>query len=183
MRLYIANATRQVVDFIYRPTHDGGPAQQNFRKQQISPGGQVRLPEDFSSPEIDSIVGQHAIYGFISVDDVPRSKPFVGICYAIDKEIKLPTIQELFAHNLEVLQERGRKIREDAAVVVHDQIANGLGDGSTGVKSVELSVVEDKPGTTRSGIEEELGTGSPIAEGVRVDKTAEPPARGTRRRK
>lgn len=175
MRLYIANATKQVHDFIYRL-----PESPNAHKQQIEIGGQIVLAQELNSLDIDAVIEQHALYGLVKADEIDRARAFTGMCYSVDKPVSLPNIQKLFLVNHNALLERGQEIRKAAAVAVESQLQNNLGENA-GLGAVEMSVVEETSGSTRSGIDDQNAS-APIAEGVRVTRSAEPP-KGARRRR
>jgi len=150
--MFIANCTMQVQDFQYRT-----PESQKIRQQMIPILGQVQLSGDLNTPEIDFIVEQHAPYGLVHVKDVDRTKPFVGTCYDVDKRIDVEKIRVAHAHNQEVLTERGKEIRKEAAVVINDSLEKESKD----LLGLELSIVED----TKTGKDVEVN------ERIKVDRT------------
>lgn len=175
MKMYIANCTAQVHDFIYRVVES--PA---LRTQKIEIYGQIVVSGNLTDKDVDFIVEQHARYGLIPVSEIDRTRPFIGMCYQVDKPIEVAKIRRAIEHNRDVLQERGVELRKEAAIAVNNKLEEQLTDGrgnpiGTALTALEMSVVEENPG--------QLETHKPIAEGVRVSRTETPgPSRGRRRR-
>lgn len=147
--MYIANCTNQIQMFVYRPL--GVPAIPNATSmQEIQVGGQEKLPDNNMTPEeIDYIVEQHARYGMVRVDEIDRSKPFIGLCWDT-KPISISKIRTAFEHNQKVLTVRGEKLRQQAAVAVSEniekQILNTPPDQRPvrGLNAIDLSVIEEE---------------------------------------
>ena len=157
MKLYVANCTQQVQDFVYRTVE-----MPSARTQRIEIGGQVRLSGDFSTPQVDSIIDQHRKYGLVRVDEIDRTKPFIGVCVSIDKPVDVEKIKVALQHNVAVLEERGREIREHAAVAVNNAWEEQMGGGQ--LSKLEMSFVE----------EDAAGKQAEIAAGVRVTRAETP---------
>ena len=155
MKLIIANCTQQNHDFLYRTIES-----KSVRMQPIPIGGQAVISGELTSEDIDYIISQHAQYGMVRVDEVDRTKPFIGLCYSIDKPIPVERLRIALAHNNSVLVERGRKIRQEAAIAVSDV----LEQQTTGLQALEMSIVEQP----KDGSEPEIN------EGVRVSRTEAP---------
>lgn len=171
-KMYIGNASQQLVKFAYRTPESGG-----VRTQDIPIGGQIQLSGDLSTSEIDCIIDQHKKYGLISVSEVDRSKMFSGLCYSVDRPISASILQRAVAKNMDTLVERGKEIRRDAALVVNNGLEAELEERKLGgLAKLEMSVVEeDSP--LRVG-------GEKIAEGFRVTKDGDgdpAPRNGARR--
>ncbi len=169
--LYIANATKQEHTFAYRlPERVGEPILQPIRA-----GGQVRISGDLNQIQIDAIIEHHRIYGMISVEEAARVKEFAGLCYSIDKPISFEKLTQMVEHNDDVLTERGKKMRAEAAVATNEQleqqiIENRMPDR---LQSLEMSVEE---------VDRDQRDPTPgLAEGVRVTRTAPAPTRSRRR--
>ena len=163
MKMWVANTTKQSHDFIYRLPETPAP-----RMQQIAIGSQIQISGrsggELDSSEIDSIIAQHRKYGLIAVDEVDRSKPFIGLVYSTDRPVPIEKLRRALIHNDEVLVERGVETRKEAAIAVN----NAIDEQSQGLKAVELSVVE---ATSGNGPEHK-----PISEGVRVEPDPTTPA-------
>jgi hypothetical protein len=166
--MYIVNCTQQVQDFVYRVVESGG-----VRSQQIAIGGYIQVSGDLNQPQIDGIIRQHARYGMVAEADVDRTKEFIGLYYTLDKLPKLTKIYDAITHNVEVLNERGRRNREEAAIVTSAAIEQSIPAGS--LKELEMSVVEEK----RDG--REVTEDPSIAEGFRITRDHKgPPVPETR---
>ena len=156
-KLYVANCTKQDSDFAYRTTRGG-----KLIMQKIHVGRQVKLAGDLTGAEIAYIIDQHAKYGFVSVRDIDRTKPFIGLCYD-DKPIQVDAIRQALAHNDAVLLERGRKTREGAAVDTHQAVEQQL-EGASKLDTLEVAIEEEKKDSTE---------GEVLREEVLVDTTAD----------
>lgn len=162
MKLYIGNATRQLQDFTYRL-----PEVPGVRNQMILIGGQIAISGDLNKRQIDAIIDQHEPYGLVAIEDIDRTRPFVGLCYSVDREIVPGAIEKLMRHNTGVLVERGKSLRVAAAVVEENRISNQLSDNDMRpLRNFEMSVVEENPQPSADGTE-------PVAEGFRIKREAE----------
>jgi hypothetical protein len=148
--LYVANASKQKHDFIYRI-----PEETSIRRQQIPAGGQITVYQPNASLEIvRAIVDQHLKYGLVDVADIDRRKPFVGICFSLDKPIKVDKIMQADEHNAGVLQEASLEARKLSAAALHNSI-NQATSGAVQIESLELEVVEQN-GPTEPGLNERV---------------------------
>lgn len=161
MKLYIANATRQIQDFVYRLPEQISP----FR-QTIPVGTQVRIArDDLTIAEIDYIVKQHARYGLVRADEVDRTKPFIGMCYAIDKPVQSTRLLSAMEHNMDVLTLRGQENRKMAAIVANESLdRQANAERIANLEEMELTIVEEGKGPT---------TGPKVNEGILVSRNAE----------
>ena len=161
--LYVANTTRQFHDFVYRIPGAGA----RVRVQKIPPGEQVRIHEKDAPPqEIDSIVEQHSRYGLLPVAEIDRRRPYVGLCYSIDKPINVEKLIVGIGTNDDAAVARAKQARKEAAVAASVAIQE---DGGPGLESIEVEVI-------REGRDVE-----PFAEGVEVSREPNKP-RDRRRR-
>lgn len=149
--MYVGNGTKQVQSFCYRLPEGKAVT------VTISMGGQIKIPGNLSAMDIDAIVDQHSKYGLVRTDEIDRTQPFIGLCYSIDKPISIAQISRVLDHNDEVLTERGKVIREEAAVALNSAIEQNTG---VAFDNLELSVIEQP----KSAGDE----GPKFAEGVRV---------------
>jgi hypothetical protein len=164
MKMYVTNCTQQSQDFTYRL-----PEAPGAMRQTIPIGGYIRISGDLNQPQIDAIVKQHARYGMVAESEVDRTKAFIGLYYTVDREPRVGRMYEAIAHNVDVLEERGRNLRMEAAIVTNNVIRENSPPGS--LRELEMSVVEE-----RSGGKEVIDNPS-IAEGVRVTNDHQgPPA-------
>jgi hypothetical protein len=166
--LYVANASKQKHDFIYRI-----PEETSIRRQQIPAGGQITVYQPNTSIEIlRAIVDQHLKYGLVDVADIDRRKPFVGVCFSFDKPIKVDKIMQADEHNAGVLQQASLEARKLSAAALHNSINQATG-GAAQVESLELEVVEQN-GPTEPGLNERVTV-------TRDGNEAPPPRRRTRK--
>lgn len=112
----------------------------------IAIGGQVRIGGDLTTPEIQYIVDQHARYGMVAVDQIDRTKPYFGLCYAIDKPISVEKVRTAITHNAAVLMDEGRHRREEMAIAINNQIE----DNNPHLQQLDLRIQEEanKHGST-----------------------------------
>jgi hypothetical protein len=155
-KMYIANCTNQVQDFMYSLVKGG-----KTMKQIIPIGGQIQIPGDLTTAQIEMVVAQHSKYGMVRVDEIDRARAFVGVCYSIDRRIDVNRVRYALEHNHEVLIERGRVIREEAAVSVN----NALQEESRDFRALEMEIKEVPKDGQNIEVEEQK---------IRVDKTANP---------
>lgn len=174
-KLYIANCTQQQIKFMYRIPEDPRPYPQFF---YIRAGAQERLPFELSTPAIEAIVAAHAPYGLVRADEVDRTRPFIGMCYAVDKPVVLDKIRRALQHNQQVLNERGQEIRQAAAIAVN----NVVEQQTATLSELELTIEEEDP-------DQHQLEGDPVHEVIRVSRDVNPdgssaktPERGKRRR-
>jgi hypothetical protein len=165
MKLFIANCTRQQQGVYYRIPESPTP-----RHQMIDIGRQITVSGDLNTPQIDAIIGQLRKYGLVHVDEIDKTKAFAGLCYSVDKPIKVDQIMRGVAHNDEVLDERGQQIRKEAAVAVNNALEQTL-QGKADVNKLDVSIEE---------VAGKDGKSNDFAENLRVTREEAPtsPARG-----
>lgn len=159
MKMFVANTTRQVVDFNYRLPENNG-----MRAQKIPVGQQIQLTGDLTTPQIDAVVKHWGRYGLVEVREIDRTKPFIGVCYSIDTPVPVSAIQRALSHNQQVLVDRGRETRKAAAIAESQTLNQSLEDNNlpADLRNLEMSVVEENPAPRGDGEE------PAINEGVRV---------------
>lgn len=146
MRLYVANTTKQDHDFVYRV-----PEIERLFQQPVPSGGQILVYKDDSSPVINAIIKQHERYGLVNIAEIDRRKPFIGLCYSVDKEIPVSKIMYAAEHNDDVLAADGLQHRKESAAALSENI-NRSTSGS--LRGLEVQVVEAKrPGDTTQGFD------------------------------
>lgn len=162
MKLYIANATKQRIDFMYRV-----PEQAGVRNQPIDIGSQILISgsELMNTKQVDSIIDQHRPYGLVNVDEVDRTKGFAGMFYSVNDPISGVKIMRAVQHNTAVLQERGKQIRKEAAIVGNQLLENSMSEQEIpgNLKATEFSVVEEN--------HDDRDENPALAEGVRVTRS------------
>lgn len=162
MDLYVANATRQNVDFAYRIPEVNG-----MRMQPIGIGHQVKIsagPGGLNKQQIDAIIEQHRPYGLLEAREVTDKAGFTGLIYSVDRQVRVGDMEYAMQHNMEALLTLGAQIRREAAVATAANLEGVLSerrDLNSSLRQVEMSAVEEEP---RGGYR----TASPFGEGVRV---------------
>jgi hypothetical protein len=179
MKMYVVNATKHNHNFAYIVTERTG-----ITIQTIPMGTQLCLTGDLTQENIDSIIAQHAKYGFPSVDEIEsKNAVFSGIFYSINKAASEEKIRRAMFRVQNQLVYEGKEMRKQAAIALNNQIEDDILGDSSGIKlkSLEMTVEEIAP---KGGLAEgqEL-----MAEGIRVEKepSREPisPPRGGRGRR
>lgn len=166
-RMYVANASLQRHLFTYRI-----PEQIKERTVAIESMSQAVLPDDLTSEDVSVIIEQHHQYGFISIEDInsARTRSRTTLMYSLGKPISSLAIDTLFNLNKGILDEFGRQIRKETAVVSNMAIGRALEEQreqglQANIKQFEISVVEEEPAGGYT-------TPKPIAEGYRVGQEA-----------
>lgn len=136
--LYVANTTLQDHDFLYRvPAEDS--ANSRVRMQKIRSGAQIRVHKDSPNSVLDAIIQQHAPYGLVPYDEIPKTKRYIGLCYRMDKEIDIDRLLHATDHNLGVKEEQSDQIRREGAIAVGHAIEEHSGEH---VEALEVETVE-----------------------------------------
>jgi len=148
MKLYIANCSKQVHNFMYRVPESNG-----IRAQPILEGGQIQISGELQPETVDYIVSQHAAYGLIPLGEIDRAKPFVGLCYSVDKPIAAAAIQRLMIHNQGVLEERAEETLKATALANNQLLESGVErlarDARRQIPTIgdlEISITEESSG-------------------------------------
>jgi len=159
MKLYVANAAKQVIDLTCRI-----PGLGSLYRQTIPIGCQIVVGGDLDLTQVNEVVRQLSGYGLTKYDELDRAKPFVGLCYAVDRPVPNKRILFAMEHNAKVLVERGKEMRAQAAVATNNAIERTLVEEGLGnIEALDVTVVEEENRHGPSNPE-------PIAEGVLVTK-------------
>lgn len=168
MKVYVANTTRQVQDFVWRSIEGRVP-----HRMAIDVGQQVVLPGDWKTEDIKYLEEQHRRYGLVAVDEIDRTRDFIGLCFSVDKPIAVEKIRRALTTNQAVLEERGRELRKQAAVAVANQVQSAYPE--SGLTALEMVVQEERKD----------GGAPAVNEGIRVPTAGQaeggPPAPARRR--
>ncbi|MFA9204829.1 MAG: hypothetical protein ACEQSH_00075 [Bacteroidia bacterium] len=154
MKMFVANCSQQDQHFMYRL-----PEQRRMREIMIPIGGQVMLPDHdkLSVTDIEAVVKQHSQYGMVDQNEAIRTRHFSGLCYNLDKPVDLDRVRFSIERNLGVLEDRGKRNREAAAVAVHDAMEAKAADSGMTVRNLEMTIQEE-------------GDSPSMAEGMRVTR-------------
>jgi len=157
VKLFIGNATKQNHDFVYWV-----PGAKAARTQRVPIGGQIMISGDLDQAAVDSIIQQHAPYGLVASSEADHVREFVGLCYSVDRMIRVETLEKLMHHNTRVLVEKGKEIRREASVAGNDQLQTNLAESGRPetLRQMEASMVEEN--------HDDRSPDPQIAEGYRV---------------
>jgi hypothetical protein len=160
--LYVGNVSKQIQMFAYR-----SPEKPGIVTQTIPIGGQIRVAPngmnvDLSPIEIEAIIGQHRMYGIVSVEDMGESNsPFNGLVYSVGKPISVEKLHKAMRRKEDELKRLGQRMRQEAALAVNSQIEEQIG---APLRQLEMSFAEEEP---RSGYSDDVDH---LAEGIRVSR-------------
>jgi hypothetical protein len=160
--VYIGNATKQALQFAYRLPERKAPI-----TQHVPVGGQKRLTEDMSQLDIDAIFEQWGKYGLTKVEELDsRRGSFDGYLISVGKPMTQDKMQRAAKYREAVLDARGRKTREEAALAMINTIER---ESNTIAKNYEVSVAEIEPSTGFTNPDDHH-----VAEGWRADRDQRP---------
>ena len=148
MKLYVCNGTRQVQAFVYRRRIEGSP-RDKLITQPIPIGGQIQVSGDLNQYQVDDILDQHRRYGLIPVSEIATGRGLAPLAYQLDAPIDAGKIFRLAARNQGVMVERGKKSRQDAAIVAATNLGRNLnelhGAGLSGdLTELQVDVSEER---------------------------------------
>jgi hypothetical protein len=175
MKMFVANATKQAVQFLYRIPESSG-----VRAQDIPIGGQVQLSQDLPVESVNMIVEQHQRYGMVEAAQAYRSKGFAGLCYSLGSPVKMDTIAALIDHNTDMLVELGQKIRQESAVSANNVLdSEDFRPPGLALRNFEASVHEvERVGQVDTPFEETISVSRDAPE--KVEKSNRQQRRGRR---
>jgi hypothetical protein len=164
MKLYVGNCSQQAQVVNYRIIE--------FPRAMSQPcdmGQQIMIARaDLSLPQIEDFIKQMRIYGLLTVEEISALRdtnitiPFIA---AIDKPIPAATIEKVMYHNRGVLQLRGKKLREEAAMATSLKMSE-MTPGAA--QTLEMTIQEEKSGS--------LAHDDAVNEGLRIGSGNETPA-------
>lgn len=138
MKIYLANATRQHMDFQYRLRREDADKKETWiaRRQPIPALTQVLLAggADFAQVDADTIIKHHERYGMRKFDD--SSKDFKGLLYSFEP-MELKYITSALGVNDEVAQKRSDDMLANttAAVAEHQREVAAAAGSTSGVRA------------------------------------------------
>lgn len=136
-KLYIANCTKYVQDFLFRI-----PENPQLYQKVIPIGSQALIYKDAPLDVLEHIVDQHMQYGIVPLNEIDRTKGFFGLCYSFDKPIDVERIMSAVAHNEEELVKKGYEQRKQAAAALSNVIDNNMDGSKSKLQGMEMEVVE-----------------------------------------
>ena len=140
MDLYIANASMQTFDFMYRV-----PGTNGVRKQTIPIGEQIKISGSLSQPEVDAIIDQHRPYGMVESSELDRVRGrFGALVYSVDKPVAASRLAQAQDVRIDDLVKQGAESRKAAAIQANKLIEDELPRGSTLNKMIMTMQEEDR---------------------------------------
>lgn len=164
MALYIANTSKQHQEINFRI-----PGNQRHFTAKIGPGKQESVYKEGTRDDHVSIVEQLKVYGLRSVEDIDRSKEFVGLCYQFDKAISADKLMPVFSHNDQIITREAQERRQEAAIAMDDALSRTAQETGAKFNGLEVEIEE----------QEQKGVDTQINEAIEVEN----PARGRGRRR
>lgn len=133
VKLYIANCTRQNMEFHYRLDMDErGERETQFRpanKQTIPPGRQVVVGgKAFLLTQIESIIRQLTPFGMIAVKEVPNANKRAPYVFNVEQPVPAAIIRDVMDINAGVLTVDGRHRRQNAAIAVNNLVSAAVNE-------------------------------------------------------
>lgn len=140
-KLYVANLSKQNIEFIYWVENSKKPV-----VTKIKPGQQESVYPQGSRVDHERIVDQHRMYGLIPVSELDRRQGFVGQCYQYDDPIPLDRLYTGMTNNEDALVTEALERRKEAAASSDDlmQKAAQETDSKLGNFEVEIQEIEQK---------------------------------------
>lgn len=171
-KLYVANATQQVVQFNYWL-----PETPRHITQEVPIGGQIQVAgRDLPREVVDSIIDQHRRYGICTPAEAQRDPRFAGVVYSLDRPVSYSLLLDLISRRNLVLVNEGRRMREEAAIATDQAIVDTMTQHQMPGRLQELDLsVEEVSRDPRDESPE-------ISEGVRVSHKPEAAERTPARR-
>ncbi|WP_343743369.1 hypothetical protein [Herbaspirillum huttiense] len=137
-RLFIANTTKQNHEF-----HYWMPEQRKTIVKMIRAGSQEEIHPGAGREAHEYIVAQHVQFGLKPVNEIDRTKEFIGLCYQFDRPISSERMNETFEHNDEVLKQQAQERRKEAAIATESQLEEIASQSHNGLRNFEVEIVEE----------------------------------------
>jgi len=169
MKMYVANLTRQRVEFAYRVRGSTG-----VRTQNIGIGQQIKISGDLDMGDIEYIVGQHRKYGMIESKEIKNQRNYTGLAYSVDTPVAAKGIEMALHTNTVVLLDRGKENRQRVALAANKRLEeNLLESGIPGnLDHMDVTIVEEEH---RKPTGEE---GPAVGEALRIARTQDQAPQG-----
>lgn len=139
MTLYVANLSRNVLEFTYRIAGENRYFTTKimpFTQESVYPGG--------TADEHAFIVEQNARYGLIPVSDIDRTKRFIGMCYQYDKPIQPDKMMPVAQHNEDALNREALESRKIAAIAMDEALARTAQESGVKFNGLEVDLEEQE---------------------------------------
>lgn len=139
MPLFISNTSKQVQEVNYWI----GGNRKHFTTK-IQPGRQESIYPNGTSDDHANIVEQLRPYGLTAVNEIDRSREFIGLCFQFDKPIATDRLVPVFKHNDEVLTDRAHQNRAEAALAMDDGLSRSAQETGAKFQGLEVEVEEQE---------------------------------------
>lgn len=139
MSLYVANLSRNTLEFTYRV-----PGELRYFTTKILPFAQELIYPEGTADEHASIVEQNKPYGLIDVSEIDRTKRFIGMCYQFDKPIQASKMIPVAAHNEDALNREAQESRKIAAVAMNATLAKTAQESGMKYNGVEIDLEQQE---------------------------------------
>lgn len=136
-KLYIANCTKFVQDFLFRI-----PESNQVHRKVIEIGRQEQIYTDASREVLEYIVNQHRKYGLIPLEEIDHTQAYFGMCYAFDRTIDIDRVMTAMEHNETIVDRQAHEYRKQAAAGLSNVIDNNLQGAESKLSNLEVEVVE-----------------------------------------
>lgn len=154
MPLYVANLSRNVLEFTYRVAGEN-----RYFTTKIMPFGQESIYPRGTSDEHADIVDQNRPYGLIAVSDIDRTRTFIGMCYQFDKPIQPDKMIPVARHNDDVLNREAQESRKITAIAMDESLARTAQEAGMKFNGLEIGLEE----------QEQKGSDTQVSETIAVE--------------
>ena len=177
--LYVANGLKQNHHFLNRI-----PSADKLLEHTIKIGHQIAM-RDMSTADISTIVDHHAQYGMVEAKKADNGKALNCLLYQIDQPISGFQIEAAIEHNNEVLTERGRQRRLEAAIGTDNIVRETMASAGVDHVGIDIAVIEQSKGPDDDApkIIESIGVRQEGVAGLEGARPARTAAAGGKRRR
>jgi hypothetical protein len=148
--LYIANTTKQPIDFHFRLPPKEGQRNDQVLRHKIPAGKQVRVYQPADKETLEYIVAQHQNTPepfCVHYTEAARMRGFVGLLFNYDKPVPQNAMQNRFEANDEAMQEKAQQDRMMAAAAASAKVDESTeGTGASNVAFESTVIEEGQPG-------------------------------------
>lgn len=160
-KLYIANTSKQHVDFTYRlrdekaiaktqsPTNREGELilEKNYRTEKIPVGSQILVGGGkLNEKQVACIIEQYADKGLRDSTGISRLQEYSGLCYRFDRPVDLEKVFLFFEQNDKHMNQRADDRREETAAAFAQGMQNRAHEMRVPLARTEMETVEDTKG-------------------------------------
>lgn len=145
MNLFIANCSKQNLEFTYRL-----PGSMQVVRMPIEAGKQVNI-SNLKQPDLDAIIKQHAKYGLVHAKEAAGKQQFAGYAYSVDKPVTLNQITDKMEHNVDVAVDRANDMRAATTLATAEALQEDAAKIGVEVGDVSVEVREEMKNPSDSG--------------------------------